>query len=108
MGAAGQSAALPRRKNSIRNHFVALAGLVLVPALMLGGWLALTSAQGRAEELELRAIDDASEIAAMVDRELTNLANILTALSTTYYLQADDLQGFYRQATEVAQRIGIR
>src|SRR5262249_4048778 len=52
--------------------------------------------------------DDASEIAAMVDRELTNLANILTALSTTYYLQADDLQGFYRQATEVAQRIGIR
>ncbi|HLQ88460.1 MAG TPA: ATP-binding protein [Xanthobacteraceae bacterium] len=97
-----------RRKNSLRIQFVALAAAVLVPGLLLGGWFVLTSARAQVGQLEVRAADEVRAIAGMFDRELTNATNILTALSTSHFLQSGDLRSFHDQASEVARRLNIR
>jgi two-component system sensor histidine kinase UhpB len=100
-------AALQRRKNSVRIQFVAIAAAVLIPGLLLGGWFVLASARAQVEQLALRAADEARDIAEMLDRELTNATNILTALSTSHFLQSGDLKSFHYQALEVARRLDI-
>jgi signal transduction histidine kinase len=44
----------------------------------------------------------------MLDRELKNATNILTALSTSHFLQVGDLKSFHEHASEVARRLDIR
>jgi two-component system, NarL family, sensor histidine kinase UhpB len=108
MATADPPAALRRRKKSIRNQFVAVAAALFVPGLLLSGWWAYHGARAQIDQVKHRAAEDASEIAAIVDRELTNATNILTALSGSYLLQVGDLQAFHKEASDVARRLDVR
>jgi hypothetical protein len=64
----------------------------------LAGVLLLRSAEQERAQLEARLVQVAEDLAAEVDRELSNLVTVLTTLATSPALQKDDLASFHAQA----------
>jgi two-component system sensor histidine kinase UhpB len=102
---------LPTRRRwglSVRDQIVAVVAAVVVPGLLLGGWLVFQSAQAQAEQIELQAANDAHEIATLIDRELVSSMNMLTALASSYSLQSGDMDSFHAELVHVARQLDIR
>lgn len=96
-----QAALRPAR--SLRSHLLRLALVMLLPALLLGGWLtAQLTARLKADAEELLAAG-ARARALAVERELEAAVLLLTALGTSPYLDqgSEGFAAFHAQAREV-------
>src|SRR5882724_11900909 len=98
-------AALRRNRHSIRTYVGAIATLILVPALIVAGWLAMLWAASERAQLEQAAEYKAREIAADIDREIVSTQNMLTVLASSHFLQNRDLAAFHAQAATLTQRL---
>jgi PAS domain S-box-containing protein len=92
----------------IRIYFVVMVGAIIVPALLVAGWLAGNAAASERARIEQNAQLRAREIAVAIDREIISIKNIVTALASSHLLQTGDIEGFYRQAVEVAGQLGLQ
>lgn len=54
---------------SVRAHFGALVVFILIPGLLIAGWLAYLSVKSERAQIELSAMQRAREIVAAIDRE---------------------------------------
>jgi PAS domain S-box-containing protein len=94
--------------HSVRAYFGVLVVVVLIPGLLIAGWLSYLSAKSARQQIEQDAIHRAHEIAAAIDREIVNTLNLLAVLSTSHSLQTGDFQAFHRQAVEIARQLKIQ
>ena len=94
--------------HSVRAYFGALVVMILIPGLLIAGWLAYLSAKSERAQIEQGAIQRAHEIAAAIDREIIGMQNLLAVLASSHALHIDDLEGFHRQAVEVSRQLDVR
>jgi PAS domain S-box-containing protein len=107
LGIITQFAALRRNRHSIRSYVGAIATLILVPALIVAGWLAMLWAASERAQLEQAAEHKVREIAADIDREIVSTQNMLTVLASSHFLQNRDLGSFHAQAATLTQRLEV-
>ncbi len=86
---------------SVRTYFGALVLLILIPGLLIAGWLAYRSAQSERAQIEQDARQRVREIAGSIDREIIGTQNLLAVLASSHSLHTGDIEGFHRQAVEV-------
>jgi two-component system, NarL family, sensor histidine kinase UhpB len=94
-------AALRNRGYLVRAAIVGLVAAILVPGLLLGGWLMFTSATVHREQLEYDAAREAREATAMIDREMASARNILMVLADSHFLQTGKFEEFHELAANV-------
>src|SRR5215470_18730287 len=100
-------AALRHSGLSVRAYFGAVVVIILIPALLFGGWLASLSAAARRQQIEQNIQQKVREIAVAIDREVLSTMNMLTALASSHFVQIGDFESFHRQATEVSRQLNI-
>ena len=85
---------------------LALVAVLVIPGIIFTGLLLTRYAASEKARYELEARDVARAVASVIDRDVTGLLTTLQTLSTSAYLAADDLEGFYKQAAAVKAFIG--
>ncbi|MBY0338809.1 MAG: PAS domain-containing protein [Acetobacteraceae bacterium] len=90
----------------MRWHLVALVLSVLLPTLVFAGMLTWRSAMTERARVEARAADAARELAASLDRSLTDVLASARVLAGSESLAAGDLAAFHRRASEVQRELG--
>jgi PAS domain S-box-containing protein len=93
---------------SVRVALSFLVAAILTPALLLGGWLTLRSAEAECEQMKQILRQQAREIELEIDREIASTVNILTALASSYALHTDDLEAFRRQILGLSQQLDVQ
>ncbi len=58
--------------------------------------------------MEHHAEQETRGITSLIDRELQNATNILTALAASHYLQIGDFEAFHRHALEISRQLGLQ
>jgi hypothetical protein len=96
-----------RRRFSARVYFAVLSAGLLVPALLISWRLANDSAASEQAGIEQNILQKADELSGLVDREVSSNQNILVALAGSKSMQRGDLEGFYRRAAGVAQKLDL-
>jgi PAS domain S-box-containing protein len=96
------------RGYSVRTHVIAVVAVILVPALLVAGWLASRSAASERTQLENNLHQKTREIVLVVDREIVGTRNLLTALASSHFLQTGDIGAFYRQVMDVARQLKVQ
>jgi PAS domain S-box-containing protein len=91
-----------------RVYFGALSVGILIPGLLIAGWLAISSARSERVQLEKSAAQKAGEIAAAIDHEIINAKSMLTALASSHFLQTENFEAFYQQTKAVARQLEIQ
>lgn len=86
---------------------VALALIALTPGLLFAAWYANSWATSERHRIEQTGRQAVSGIIAALDRHVTTTQSMLIALASSPSLQTDDIEGFYRQATQVARELGF-
>jgi two-component system, NarL family, sensor histidine kinase UhpB len=81
---------------------------VLLPALLVTGWLAHVSANAERAQIEKNIQQRAHEISAILDREISGVKGMLTALATSSSLHNGNLQGFHAKAREISQQLDLQ
>ena len=97
-----------RGPNLARVYPIAVVLMVLVPALVLAAYLAIHSARLQRAHLEQRAQDQAREATTAIEREVMAIQSVLLALSSSPFLERNEVEAFYRQATDVSRKIGLQ
>jgi PAS domain S-box-containing protein len=105
--AVAQTLAQLRGRYSARWHVVSTVTLILLPALLLAGWLAVWSARSERAQLEQGAMNQARESLAVIDRDITGIQNALEVLAGSPHLQSGDMKAFYDQAMAASRTIGL-
>ena len=85
---------------------LALVAVLVVPGVIFTGLLLIRYAGSERARYVQDAREMARSVATVIDRDLTGLVTTLQTLSTSAYLGAGDLEGFYRQAVAVKAFIG--
>ena len=91
-----------------RVYAVSIVLAILTSALILAGYLAVESARTARSHIEQSARDETLEATAAIEREVISTQNLLTALASSPLLRDGDIEGFYRQAAAVSQKIDIQ
>jgi two-component system, NarL family, sensor histidine kinase UhpB len=81
---------------------------VLLPTLLVTGWLARVSADAERAQIEKNIQQRTHEISAILDREVAGIKGMLTALATSSSLHNGNLQGFHAKASEISQQLDLR
>src|SRR5580704_3594439 len=97
-----------RGRYSVRVYAIAIALIILAPALILAGYFATWSARSERAQLEQNAKDEAREATAAIERDIIGTQNVLVTLASSPFLQIGDIEGFYRQAADVSQQVGLQ
>ncbi|MDX2201570.1 MAG: PAS domain-containing protein [Hyphomicrobiaceae bacterium] len=84
-----------------RVHLALFAAMLLVPALLLSGFLIREAANERRREAEVRVVQLASDLADDVSKDLERSLTILRTLSVSQALAENDLKAFYELAQEM-------
>lgn len=92
----------------VRAYFGALVVVVLIPGLLIAGWLAYLAAQSERARIQQDAMHRAREITAAVEHEIISTRNLLTVLANSHSLQTEDLEGFHRQVTEISRQLNVQ
>jgi two-component system, NarL family, sensor histidine kinase UhpB len=103
-----QIALLRGSRHSARVYATSIVLAILTPALILVAYLAFESADTARAHIEQSARDEMREATAAIERDVASVQNVLIALATSPLLRNGDIEGFYRQAVEVSNRIGIQ
>lgn len=97
----------PGRSHSIRAHLAAFAVSLLVPLLLIDGFILMNSAnRQRAAELG-ETQDVARRISIAVDREIEKTIAIAQTLAASRLLRQGDYESYDGQAREVSSSIGL-
>ena len=81
--------------------------VILIPILIVVGWLATRSADSERAQLEHNAEYEARGITALLDHEILNTKGMLTALANSRDLRTENFEAFYRQAAAVSRQLGV-
>jgi hypothetical protein len=90
-----------------RIYPIMIVVVVLVPALILAGYLAVRSARLERAQLEESAQTQAREVASAIERDIGAIQSVLFTLASSNLLETGNLEGFYDQATDVSRRLGV-
>ncbi|MBA2400368.1 MAG: PAS domain S-box protein [Bradyrhizobium sp.] len=82
--------------------------IILVPAVVLGGWIVSRSAVSEQEQIERKAQSKVRQTLADIDREIDTGIAMLSALASSRFLQVDDFQAFRQQVTDVAKQLDVQ
>ena len=85
---------------------LALVAVLVIPGIAFAGLLLARYAHSERARYELEGVAVARATASVLDRHLNGLQTTLQTLSTSAFLAAGDLEGFYRQAERVKTFIG--
>ena len=108
LGIIAQVQALRRRPYSVRVYVSAIVAIILIPVLVMAGWLAVSWAASERAQLEQSAEHKSQEVLAEIDREIVSATSMLTALATSHALHIGDFEAFHRKAVEVARQLGFQ
>jgi len=100
--------AIDGRPYSVRTYLIAIVIAVLIPALLVGGWLASRSAAAERVQVERNLDQKTREILANINREIIAAKSVLSSLATSPSLQSGKLIKFHRQAQAVARQLDIQ
>lgn len=95
-----------RRGATVRGHLVTLVLAVLLPVLAFTFALVWQSARNDRARLEAQTEAAARDVAAALDRELTDIIAAARVLAGNDALRAGDLAAFHRRAIEVKDGLG--
>jgi PAS domain S-box-containing protein len=93
------------RRWHVRSYFAAVVLAGLIPALLIGWWIAKPLVASERAQIEHSLGQEASEISTSFDREIVSAQETLVALASSPFLQARDFEAFHRQASQVAQTL---
>src|SRR5262245_33226358 len=79
---------------SVRTCLVGLTAVILVPALVFGGWLTARSAQSERALLERNSETKSQQVLIDIEHEVAAAKAMLTALASSHFLQTGDFAGF--------------
>jgi two-component system, NarL family, sensor histidine kinase UhpB len=96
------------RRRPARVYAISIVLAILMPALILAGYLAVQSARTARAQIEQSARDEMLESTAAIERDVLSVQNVLMALASSPLLRSGDIEGFYRQAVEVSDKVGIQ
>jgi len=96
-----------RRLFSTRTYAITIVVTVLVPALILAGFLAVLSARLERTQVERNASNLSNAAAAAVEHNVIAIQDVLFTLAGSYFLQTGNLERFYGRAADVARRLGV-
>ena len=92
---------------SVRQHLALFTVALILPVLVLLGFVLYRFADNERTRLEGEAVDIAQSIAVAIDRELTGLGAALNVLATSAYLVPGRFEQFQQQATRVLEGQGV-
>jgi two-component system, NarL family, sensor histidine kinase UhpB len=101
-------ARVDKRGFSVRTYIIGLAAAILVPALLLGGWLTWRSANSDRALMERNSEIKAVQVVADIDHEIAAAKATLVALASSHHLQTGDFQRFHEQLVDVAKRVSAQ
>jgi PAS domain S-box-containing protein len=101
-------AAVRGSRRPARVYAISIVLAILTPALILAGYLAVESARTARAHIGQSARDETLEATAAIEREVLSTQYLLTALASSPLLRNGDIEGFYRQAAAVSQKIDIQ
>ncbi|MBI2359528.1 MAG: PAS domain-containing protein [Deltaproteobacteria bacterium] len=93
--------AMSRRQFSLRSHLILLVGATTIPLLVFAVAMIVLFARNERAALEDSVKDTARALMLATDAELDNSVKTLEALATSDYLDAPDLERFYRRVQRV-------
>jgi len=82
--------------------------VVLIPGLLIAGWLAHLSATSERLQIQQDAAQRAREITAAIDHEILGAQNLLAVLAGSHALQTEDFEAFHRQLVEISRRLNMQ
>ena len=97
---------LRKRGYSVRTCLVGIVATILVPALVFGGWLTERSANSERALLERNSEAKGRQVLVDIEHEIALAKAMLTALSSSQFLQTENFQAFHEQSAEVAKQLG--
>jgi signal transduction histidine kinase len=92
---------------SVRRHLALFTIALLVPILLLLGFVLYRFADAERSRLEGEAAQIAQSITVAIDRDLTGLFAALDVLATSAYVERGDFEGFQAQAERALADRGI-
>jgi len=108
LGIVGHIRALRRSPYTVRVYVSAIVGIILLPVLIIGGWLASSWAASERAQIEQSTEHKTREILADFDREIISATGMLTALATSHALHVGDFESFHAKAAEVARQLDLQ
>ena len=91
------------RNALLRREFANIAAAVVLPLLLISGFLAFTYFDSRRTELEIRTASHAAEIARLADEVARSNLILAEALATTPVLRRGDPAAMRESAVEIAR-----
>jgi PAS domain S-box-containing protein len=99
----------PRGKAaSVHFYLAGTVAIILIPALLFGGWLTVRSTDSERSLLESGSENKASQVMADIDDDIAAAKATLIALAGSHFLQVGDFAGLYRQCVDVAAQFGAQ
>jgi len=96
-----------RRRLSVRGYLVVLVLSIVLPATLFAGILFWRYYDAQLTRIEQELQNDARNLALTVDRDLAGLQFTLQTLAVSGRLNNRDYEGFYQQASQVRDFIGV-
>jgi PAS domain S-box-containing protein len=96
----------PSTSLTARGHFVLFVALLLLPLLAFATWLATQYVSSERARLEQSVQSTAQQIAAEVDRDLSEMLAALYTLSTSRLIADRDFAAFHRQMADARTYVG--
>jgi two-component system, NarL family, sensor histidine kinase UhpB len=90
-----------------RFRLPAIVACILIPAMVIAGWLSNRSAASERAQIEKNVEQKVREIAIQIDRELAVARGVLSALASSQFLQTQDFEAFYRQASQISRELNM-
>jgi two-component sensor histidine kinase len=92
---------------SLRAHLIAYGVAILLPVMVLAGFLQSRSATLERSQLEARLSQVAGNLAENIDRDIDRQLTVLRTLATSQFLAAEDWPSFYAQAKAALEGKGF-
>jgi two-component system, NarL family, sensor histidine kinase UhpB len=97
--------ALLDKERSVAAYFAVFAMAILIPVLAIVGGLEYRNAAAERTQIERASQQAAHDIAFEIDHKVMIRESLLKALAGSQLLLSGDLEGFYRQAAEIADQL---
>ena len=88
---------------TIQSRIIRLIAILIVPLLLVFGWMASQFAEAQRRIIELERLGVASTLTHLLDRRLTGIEGILTGLGNSEALRMGDVEHFRRHAEAIAR-----
>ncbi len=101
--AADNSSASSLGDPTIQSRIFSLIAILLIPLLLVFGWMATQFADSQRSIIELERLNVAKNLTQLMDRQIAGIEGILTGLANSEALRVGDLEHFRRHANVVVE-----